>query len=341
MFYPIKKAVKRIGLIKHHHSMRQFLLKAMLIVFPLLLTLGYLEYRLSLVTVSYSQKKYELETQLDQIEVLVLGSSNAYFGLNPHFFSKKGFNLAYRAQWPYYDLKLIEKYLNQMPHLKLVIYPINYFTLGTQAYEQADQWRLFFYSQYHHILPPKAGKYAKMNPLLEPRLFSKIAMFAERIPYYLRHGNTQMNGGEPDEDISGWINAGTKPCDLSQNIGFTGATAHNSVVEPRNFQLNLEIIRQMVKQLQAKNIDFVILELPELPYYTDHLDSVKTAAMEQSISKFAKVNHVKFISYLNDQRFTLNDFTDMPDHLNANGAEKISKIINQDIIADSWISRKV
>ncbi len=339
MFYPIKKTIQRVGMIKRHHAMRQFILKALFIVLPLLLVLGYIEYRLSMVTVSYSQKKYELETQLDQIEVLALGSSNGYFALNPHFFSKKGFNLAYRAQWPFYDLKFIEKYLNRMPRLKLVIYPVNYFTLGTQASEQADEWRILFYSQYHHFLPPKTGKYAKMNWLFEPRLFSKIALFGERIPYYLRHGSTQINSGEPDEDMTGWLNAGTKPCDLTQNIGFTGATAHNLGVDPRNFKLNLKIISHIVKKLQAKNIDFYILELPELAYYTDHLDPVKTAAMEQSIRDFAKKNHVKFINYLNDKRFTVNDFTDMPDHLNANGAEKISRTIDHDIIIPTFKAR--
>lgn len=332
MFYPIKQAINRIALLKRHHAMRQFLLKAILIVLPLVIVLGYIEYRLSIVSVSYSQKKYELEAQLDQIEVLVLGSSNAYFGVNPHFFSKKGFNLAYRGQWPYYDLKFIEKYLDQMPKLKLVIYPVNYFTLGTKVYQQSEDWRLFFYAQYHHILPPKKGKFVRMNKVLEPRLLSKVALFAEQIPYYLRHGSTQINGGEPDEDMSGWLNAGTKPCDLSQNIGFTGATAHNAVVEPRNFKMNLKTVTSIVKKLQAKHIDFVILELPELSYYTDHLDPDKTAAMEQSITDFARKNKVTFINYLNDKRFTLNDFTDMPDHLNANGAEKITKTINEEII---------
>jgi len=333
MLYKIKNTASRLSQICQNIHMHKFIFKCFLLLLPFAIGLGYVEHRLSLMAVSYSQKKHEIESQLDQIQVLVLGSSNGYYGINPHFFSMKGFNLSYRGQWPYYDLKFVEKYLDRMPNLKMVIFSANYFTLGTQPLEAAEDWRIYFYAQYHHILPPtKIGAFLGLHHPLDPKLFSKIALFGERTKEYLLHGTMLVDGGEPGEDMTGWFDSGTKPCDLALNIGPSGAAAHNGSVNPVNFQLNLDLVTNIVTRLKVKNIRFALIELPELSYYTDNLDPAKAALMEEKIKNFSKINQVAFYSYLNDKRFGLEDFTDMPDHLNTTGAEKISKIINQDII---------
>ncbi len=332
MLKRLKKIGDRIVYVSTHLPLYQFIFKSFLLLLPCVLCLGYVEYRLSTMSVSYSQKKHELESQLKKIEVLVIGSSNAYYGINPHFFSKKGFNLAYRGQWPYYDWKFIQKYINLMPNLKLVIFSANYFTLGTHPLKHAEDWRIYFYAQYHRILPPQEGTVLGFRHSFDPKLFSKIALFGEKTKYYLENGSTQVDAGEPSEDMTGWFNAGTKPCDLTLNIGSSGAAAHNASVNPSNFQMNLSWVAKIAKKVREKNIKLVILELPESHYYTDNLDPNKTALMEESIQNFAKLNKATFITYLNDARFDLKDYTDMPDHLNAVGAEKISRIIDHDII---------
>lgn len=332
MLYMIRKNLSALkqGIVTK--KLGQFFFKSCLLLLPIILILGYVEYRLSTISVSYSQKKYELESQLEQIEVLILGSSNAYYGINPEFFSTKGFNLAYRAQWPYYDQKFVEKYIHRMPNLKLVLFSVNYFTLGTQPLEAADAWRIHFYAQYHRILPPSQSNPFQLSNRFDPKLYSKIALFAERTKEYLTNGTTSIDGGEPAEGMTGWFNAGTKPCDLSQNIGPSGAAAHNISVNPINFQRNLDLVGKIVAELEKRKVRFVLLELPELPYYTDNLDSAKTKIMQETLKNFSAMHHIEWISYLNDTRFTVDDFTDMPDHLNATGANKISAIINKDII---------
>lgn len=319
----------RMGVNKDFHK---FLLHAALILIPVGLFLGYIEYKLSQVVVSYSQKKHEVESQLDKIQVLALGSSNSYFGINPHFFSYYGFNFSYRAQWPYYDLKLMEKYLDRMPNLKLVIFSTSYFTFGTRFIESIDNWRLYFYSQYYHILPKDDANFLGYYHPFDPRSISKIALFGERTKYYLHNGTTNINEGEPDEDMTGWLNAGKKPCDLSLNIGQSGSNAHNLAVKVENYEKNLVYIGKLVELLRSRGVDFVFVELPQMPIYRDNVDPVKYAAMEASIKNFSKKYGVQHISYLKDKRFTRADFTDMPDHLNAVGAEKISKTINHDIV---------
>ena len=87
-----------------------------------------------------------------------------------------------------------------------------------------------------------------------------------------------------------------------------------------------------VEELKEKNIKFVFVELPELPVYTDNVDPEKYREMHSAINIFVAKYHIKYFNYLHDSRFTINEFTNLPDHLNATGAEKISKIINLQVI---------
>jgi hypothetical protein len=312
---------------------RKFILKALILTIPLLLGLAFIEYRLSLVAVAYNQKKFELEKQLDQIQVLVLGSSNAHFGINPNQFSYKGFNLSDSAQWPYYDLQLTKKYLHRMPNLKLVIFSISYYTFGTdEALDKTNDWRLYAYMHYYGILPHEHNAPLGLYHPLDPRLFSKIALYGGHINYYLTEGKTDMTKGVIEDDGSGWVDAGVKPCNLDLNIGYSAALGHNASVNPVKFDENLEHISELVELLRHKHIQFVIVELPQHAVYTDHLDAEKLRLMENKIKIFAEKYHVQHVNYLHDKNFTIADYTDMPDHLNKLGANKISKMIDQEII---------
>lgn len=337
----VKKIISRFWNIAHNTKLWKFIFKLVLLLLPVLLFLFYVESQLAHVAISYKQKRHELEHQIDKIEVLVLGSSNAYFGVNPHYFSYKGFNLAYRAQWPYYDLRLVEKYIDRMPNLKLVIFSVNYFTFGTQLVDIADNWRIYFYAQYYKILPHKKGLFLGLYHPLDPRNYSKIALFGERARDYFLHGTTDLSQGEAAEDQTGWFNAGTQPCDLTKKIGESASNAHNLSIDVMHFNENLHYMSLLVNLLRAKNIEFVLVELPEMHCYTDGLDPAKYGLMEKKLSEFAKKHQIKYLNYTHAARFGVNEFTDMPDHLNALGAKKISKIIDQDIIIPAFQPRSI
>ena len=48
----------------------------------------------------YNSKIKYLQEHSSEIEILALGSSHAYFGVNPDFLSSKCFNLSHIAQTP-------------------------------------------------------------------------------------------------------------------------------------------------------------------------------------------------------------------------------------------------
>ena len=49
--------------------------------------------------------------------------------------------------------------------------------------------------------------------------------------------------------------------------------------------------------------------------------------------EFANKHHIKFCDYTKDSRFSIEDFTwEMPDHMNALGAMKFSRILDEDVV---------
>ena len=85
--------------------MRKLFIRLVIFALPFLVFASYLEYRLAGVPTSYSQKRYYLESQKNEIEVLSLGSSHG-MGINPAYFSVKGYNLSNVSQDIYYDVSL-------------------------------------------------------------------------------------------------------------------------------------------------------------------------------------------------------------------------------------------
>ena len=320
--------------------MRKFFLKIVLLLLPIGISLGYIEYRLSQMPNSYQIKRKLFEKALPEIEILILGSSNAYYGIDPAYFELKGFNFAFRAQSHWYDTRLALKYLDRMPKLKIVLIPVIYLTFGTELTDIADKWRVFFYDQAFNV-PPRL-KLIKDSYgwyyWLDPKRFSLIALYGERTPDFVRR-KFKDDIGEKMEP-NGWFDAGEKPMDPSLKIGPTGGAAHNNLVNTRRYSENLEQIQPLIDELKKRNIVPVLLQLPAHREISEYWDKGKLFLMDRTIENFAHENELQSFNYRNDPRFIAADFTDMPDHLNSRGAKKISVIINHDIILPILAQRR-
>ena len=110
--------------------MIRFVIRASFFLIPLLVLVGYFEFRLNEVTNSFNFKRRHLEDQLDSIQLLVLGSSQATYGIDPDYFSVRAYNLSNPSQSIYYDTRLTLSYLSRLPQLEYVVIPISYFSLG-------------------------------------------------------------------------------------------------------------------------------------------------------------------------------------------------------------------
>lgn len=311
--------------------------KLALLVLPLVLILAYSEYRLSFLNTIYYTKRVALEQQIDKVEVLVMGSSNTVYGVAPEAFSHPGFNLAFLGNGMFFDARLVEKYSERMPHLRMVVLTANYFTMGMDYSTFSQSWRQFFLRQNFNIpIKPTAGLSYDFEFWLNPRNFSRIALYGDQARGYIG-----ANHYAPVDTIttpSGWFDSGDVSGDeQSKKLGIAGAEAHNATSDVKNYDRNLGYWDTLIDTLQRKNIAAVIVLLPTDVSYHGYLDKTKVELMNRKLMEFAIRHHIKFVDYTDDARFSLNDFTlVMPDHMNARGAMKFSKILDKEVIKAQW-----
>lgn len=312
--------------------MIKFLRNLFVVCFPALLLIGYLEYKLSGMDTHYHTKRLSFEQQLDSVEILSLGSSNAYFGINPTYYSRPGYNLAFNYQSPYYDYRLVEKYIDRMSKLKVVILPSIYFQMGVDLPKTEGAWRMYFYRQYFNIpLESQADNAWSCDFMLEPKNFSKIALYGGNIySYFLKQFKNRV---DYDPERNGWYNSSdAKPARLEDRNGELAAGAHNQKVDVALFQKNLAYWQRLADLLQKKNVKLVVIRLPSHSTYYSNLDPEKVAKLELALSQFAERNHGKYEDYTKDSRIALEDYTPMLDHMNPQGAAKFTAILDHEVL---------
>lgn len=313
-----------------HKGVQKIVGKLIFLGFPLIFMLGYLEYRLSFVNTLYYAKRVAFEEQLDQIEVLGTGSSNGLYGVAPEAFSRKGFNLAFPANEMYYDAKLIEKYLEKMPKLRVVILTVNYSTMGSDDRESTNSWRHFFMRQYFGIPTElSAGRLFDWGFWLNPHNFSKIALYGVDAKAY---ANTNfLTPVDIITSSSGWFNSGDVDAPLAV-FGVNAAAAHNVLGDVKNYDRNLGNWETLIPLLKRKNVIPIIVVPPTDVSYYRHLDKAKIGSMNQKLTEFTNRHGIKFVDYTYESRFSLNDYTwEMPDHINQRGAMKFSRMLDEEV----------
>lgn len=305
-----------------------FMRKCAYLIIPLVLLLGYVEWHLSRIPTRYSRKKELLSQQAASLEVLVLGSSHALHGFDPAFFSRPGFNLAGVSQSLYYDYQLLVRFIDQLPRLKLVIVPVSYFILEYNLSKGIEYPLTFFYERVYGI------------PLESNLHNSDFARFSLLTLY----------GGEK---VLGYARRGFK-VDLSQGMTTTGffkaeydlaiarsklndaeakarVALHHSQMAPATIPANLRVLTTMVELLQGRGVSVVFVTLPVIASYAAHLDAGALRRMQEAVAGLCASHGIAYVDYTKDPRFFGDDFMDV-DHLSPAGAEKFSRIINQEII---------
>ncbi len=210
-----------------------------------------------------------MEQHGSQIETLILGSSNAYDGLNPSIL-QHAFNLSNSSQTLEDDYRLLAKYIDSMDSLQTVIVGLDYHALG--ATSKAN--RRTYYTIYMDLYPRwPISKYSfeVCNPEM---LIKKIIKYA--------------------------VSRDVTRCDsLGQRVGHTkeaaeaGAEWWNkdmlSLVENDKLQIadcrleieeNTRYLHAIVDLCNAHNVQPVIVQMPVMAEYKRLLPKEQVALMD-------------------------------------------------------------
>jgi hypothetical protein len=305
--------------------MKRFLLKFCLFLLPLLFCVSVTEWKLSGLPNTYSQKRTDLERQLRDIQILVLGPSHALHGIDPALFSHKGYNLANASQTIFYDKELTLRYLDKLSSLKLVIIPVNYNSLYTQLADSKESFRRWFYSKYWGIEEPGM-------PALDLHRYSYTALYTPRTAAEFAGRGFKVDlvkNLSPD----GYLRYDTAGClkNISYELGAKRAELYRRMMREEHYTENVEILTQLATTLRQRNIQVCFITTPVFKTFSKYCEPEVFESNLTALSDICRRHGCGYRNYFNDPRFTMRDFYDN-DHLNFIGAARFSAILDSEVV---------
>lgn len=293
-----------------------------------LLILGFLlEYMLRSIPNEYTLKRDYLAQEAENIETLVLGSSHAYFGIDPKYFNNQTFNAANLTQSLNYDYEIFYKYKNQFTSLKTIVLPISYFSLYSKLEEETEKWRVKNYVIYFNI-----NKYNNsISNNFELLNGYQLHNLQRLILYYLKPSKSILT------TELGW---GTDyHSSRAKNLEATGKSAakrhtitdRNSIENQRKLNENLTTIDKFVHWTKKNKVNLLFVTLPTHQSYQKNIDNEQLRFTSKTIETIcSNYEHCKYFNIFNSSDFNDTDFYD-GDHLSEIGTKKLSKLLNNNI----------
>ena len=309
--------------------MNRLIKKISVFAMPFIIASIFLEVRLSQIPTYLSLKKYYLESQLDQIEVLSTGLSYGN-SINPQFFDHKAFNLFNDAEDFYYDTKVIEKYVDQMKKLKLIILPISYYSLDLR--EEIGPWaeRTRFYNLIFGI--PPSLLLSRFDPSFYSYLFAYGWLDVRNFifnNFTNQMKNVMYSNGWREVGLKGLLETNETERAGLQSVDFFDYNFTNK----QNVSFNLNLLSVFIEKCQKRRIQIILFTPPTYHFFYDKIDPEKYQNMQDSIEQISNRFKLKYYNFFNDNRFGSEDFY-TSDHVNNLGAEKLSRIMN-DIVNET------
>ena len=302
---------------------------------PFGIFLGICEYHLSKVHANQiGAKKHLLEQQNHETRVLILGSSHSYYGILPAILGKPAFNLSSFSQTLYYDDALLNRCLETLPSLELVILPVSYFSMESQLDEGIERWRSYYY-RYEWGIPQHDWHMA-----WHVRNFSAYFLCGKEVgPWNVLLGRIKDVTADFDR-MGGWTNRPSGPeinknstvASYLQESALIALKRQQSGMKIKNIQENERILNDLARKLARKGIGLVLVTLPVSRYYGEGMDPAAYKRMQSTLNNICSNNGVSYLNHTFDRRFLDGDFWD-GDHLNAAGAQKYSLLLKDEIVS--------
>ncbi len=314
--------------------MKRFLRNTVLFSFLLLLLAGAMESMLRRVPNSFAFKRDLMVEKGLHIRTLVLGSSVAECGIDPSVFPSGTYNLAIAGQWLRFNRKMFDRYECYMPHVKDIVLGICYHTLWNDDNIENDEWSVVEHQIYLGITPDDHNIPRSELISLGSRSLRKWSK------YYLTHGQTMFCdslGLEHDFDFSkrrtDWMEKASGAA-----VGHTELIRRDT--DGLNYTANMDRIGQFVELCRQKGIRLWLVAPPVSEEYYRMTDEHYMAQLRDGMTQVAADNsHVEWLDYLNDRRFSDEDFYDV-NHLNSDiGAPKFSRFLYEDMKALGYLDR--
>lgn len=304
--------------------MQTFLKQTFIYTLTLLLLIGSVEYMLRKVPNPFTFKKELIESHGDKMKTIILGNSIVNYGVNPSLLGDSTYNIALSGQWFQFNKMMLETYLPQMPNLKYIIWGIATYSLWMEDKDDVDI--------IHHQL------YMDFDIPLEKRQIPleiiSLRSYALRkwSKYYISHKETVLcdslgfdhsysidrRGHWWREDIPGIV---SHQCSWKK---------HDK--DGKIYAQNIQYMHQIAQLCQQRGIKLILVTPPVHPEYFRLMDKKQFNQLKQSIQQLTQQwDNTLSLEYINNNRFTDEDFYD-GNHLNSDiGAKKFTLTLKKDL----------
>ena len=300
--------------------MKLFLQKLFIFSFPILGCFILMEIFYRITLNNYSFKNQKLHEKYNESEVVILGSSHTFYGVNPAFLDKPAFNLAQVSQTIYFDKLLLDTHMDKFKHLKYVILNIEYTSLSREDNTGEDVWRKYYYEQFMNLNVPIITNLDYQRYLLSS---TKSFNFNVNLFWKYLKNNTLLtcdaNGYGTDYSIKNKDNNYKK---------FIKEVIKSHEDGSSDFSINTNRLKDIIEKCNKSNIEVILLITPVTKQYTEGIKQEKWNKIVSVCERLdKKYSNTMFLNLFQDPRFTENDMFDS-DHLNEEGAKKCSLILN-------------
>jgi hypothetical protein len=273
------------------------------------------EFKLRTINSEYEKKQKGLLEKSSEIEILILGNSRSDNGLNPAFFSKPAYNLAYGSQTILYDKQLVLKYLPILKKLKYVVLSLDYHSLSSGYLQERD----FFYYHYFDIN-------VKNKDFIKEKLSYFFYVYTPKVSIKLLQENKHV------KMVNGWSGYDSSISSrLTERYGKERAQSFDLAInQSRKTKEYIEVQKEyedLIRFLNENNITPIIITAPCNKPFTKFLDEKNIQYNIEFIQKMKRKYNLVYLNSLNDSAFNVSDFYNN-DHLNKKGAEKYTKKID-------------
>jgi hypothetical protein len=299
--------------------MKTFIKLSIIFSIPIMIFLIVSEILLRNIPNNYSYKKHYLDTKSNEIEVLYLGSSHVYYGINPEYSKFKSFNASNISQSLNFDLRILEKYRDNWPNLKYIVIPVDYFSMYTSLEQGIEKWRVKNYSIYFDI--NISSNYKNNFEILNGKFSDDLTRLKS---YYLLNGSTDVTCNK-----LGWgtTNNSKKSKDLIET-GKVAMARHTFESNDLIFKNNVNTLNAIIKFAKQKKLKIIFFTSPAFHSYVDLLNHDQLFKTVNIITKISSENsNSVYYNLLKNKSFVADDFYDA-DHLNEKGAKKLTFIID-------------
>jgi len=300
--------------------MKGFLLKSFLTAIPLLLVALTMETALRHIPNDYDYKKSYLDRHAAEIETLILGSSQEYYGLNPDFFTENAFNACHVSQGYDMDLAILKKYSNELKSLKTIILPISYTSISMDIEHSPESWRYKNYSIYYGIDRWRLNNGLELTAM-------KQSVNLKRLRDHYIDGKNEISCSDKGWGEGFAVERSTPPEKTVGNV--RRHTIDNELKLKEIAKHNRNEIKEIVEIAQKLGAEIILFATPVSTAYRNARNSEQLSAARSAASFFAaNYSFCRILDLSDDPRFEDSDFFDA-DHLNDAGARKLSQIVDQ------------